>query len=473
MLKWTGVHDKGGIILSKNKKIVNYKKPFSLNIGVVIFVIIFIYILFNIFSYFTKTRISVYEVEQGTIAENNTYNGLALRSENVVYADTAGYVNYYLKDVRKASYNTLVYSIDESGDIANQIKEASLGQSELSKSNLNEIGEVVGEFDKAYDASSFYNVYSFKENVDAQIMEALNLNALDTIGDYTAYAQANNTFHLGYAQIPGIVAYYTDGYENVTVDTFEPDMLNELDYNKNNLKMKEKVAAGDPLYKLVTDETWNIIVPVTRDVYERLTDESAVQIEFTEDGRTLWVNFEERQISDGYYLFLKLNNSMVRYVQERFIEIELLLNKESGLKIPNTAITEKEFFKVPKEYFAKAQDSSGKGVMIKDPATGSINFIATSLYYETEDSYYIDEDEVHAGTVLQRPDSNETYTVGETAKLQGVYNINKGYAVFKQISILYQNEEYSIVETGTSYGLSLYDHIALDGSKVNENDLIN
>lgn len=87
---------------------------------------------------------------------------------------------------------------------------------------------------------------------------------------------------------------------------------------------------------------------------------------------------------------------MVRYVQERFIEIELLLNKESGLKIPNTAITEKEFFKVPKEYFAKAQDSSGKGVMIKDPATGSINFIATSLYYETEDSYYIDEDEVHA-----------------------------------------------------------------------------
>ena len=124
--------------MSKNKKIVNYKKPFSLNIGVVIFVIIFIYILFNIFSYFTKTRISVYEVEQGTIAENNTYNGLALRSENVVYADTAGYVNYYLKDARKASYNTLVYSIDESGDIANQIKEASLGQSELSKSNLNE-----------------------------------------------------------------------------------------------------------------------------------------------------------------------------------------------------------------------------------------------------------------------------------------------------------------------------------------------
>ena len=473
MLKWTRVHDKGGTILSKNKKIVNYRKPFSLNIGVVIFVIIFIYILFNIFSYFTKTHISVYEVEQGTIAENNTYSGLAIRSESVVYADTSGYVNYYLKDSRKASYNTLVYSIEETGDVAKQIAAASTGQSELSKTNLSEIGEVVDEYTKSYSSDSFYNVYSFKESVDAQIMEAINLDALDSIGDYTAYAQANNTFHLGYATVPGIVAYYTDGYEGVTIDSFEPSMLNELDYTKTNLKMRDKVTAGDPVYKLVTDETWHIVVPVSLEIYERLMDGTAVQIEFMEDGRKMWVNYEERQLSDGYYLILTLNNSMVRYVQERFIEIELLLDKESGLKIPNSSIIEKEFFKVPKEFFAKGEDSSSKGLLVKDSASGNINFIATALYYETDDAYYIDEEEITAGTVLQRPDSNETYTVGETATLKGVYNINKGYAVFKQINILYQNEEYSIVETGTSYGIALYDHIALDGTKVNENDLIN
>ena len=110
--------------------------------------------------------------------------------------------------------------------------------------------------------------------------------------------------------------------------------------------------------------------------------------------------------------------------------------------------------------------------MVKNPLDNTVQFINTSLYYETEDSYYIDEEGITAGTVLQRPDSNETYTVGQTASLKGVYNINKGYAVFKQINILYQNKEYTIVETGTSYGISLYDHIALDGTKVNENDLI-
>ena len=57
------------------------------------------------------------------------------------------------------------------------------------------------------------------------------------------------------------------------------------------------------------------------------------------------------------------------------------------------------------------------------------------------------------------------------SSLIGVYNINKGYAVFKQINIIYENEEYAIIETKTSYGISLYDHIALDASEIKENQL--
>ena len=34
-----------------------------------------------------------------------------------------------------------------------------------------------------------------------------------------------------------------------------------------------------------------------------------------------------------------------------------------------------------------------------------------------------------------------------------------------------ENEEYAIVETKTAYGISLYDHIALDASKISENQL--
>ena len=56
--------------------------------------------------------------------------------------------------------------------------------------------------------------------------------------------------------------------------------------------------------------------------------------------------------------------------------------------------------------------------------------------------------------------------------LIGVYNINKGYADFTAITILSSNEEYAIVKSNTTYGLSEYDYIVLDASTVNADDFV-
>ena len=47
-----------------------------------------------------------------------------------------------------------------------------------------------------------------------------------------------------------------------------------------------------------------------------------------------------------------------------------------------------------------------------------------------------------------------------------------GYAVFKRIEPLYKDDEYCIVKKGTEYGLSSYDHIALDSSTAIEQAII-
>ena len=101
--------------MSENKKVVRYRKPFNLNIGIIIFVVIFIYLIFNVFTYMTATKISPYEVEQGTMAANHVYRGLILREEQVYYANYTGTMNFYVKEGSKVSYNNLVCSIDENG----------------------------------------------------------------------------------------------------------------------------------------------------------------------------------------------------------------------------------------------------------------------------------------------------------------------------------------------------------------------
>ena len=153
-----------------------------------------------------------------------------------------------------------------------------------------------------------------------------------------------------------------------------------------------------------------------------------------------------------------------------------MLSAKTGLKIPNSSITEKEFFTIPTSYFMQGGDTSTRGLLVErtdDKGNTSAEFVTPTVYFETDDYCYIDSEDISAGETILKSDSKDRYSVGsETATLSGVYNINRGYAVFKQIDILYQNEEYTIVKTGTTYGISLYDHIALDAGKVNENELL-
>lgn len=462
--------------MKKDNKVVQYPKPINMNVGVVIFVIIFIYLLFNVFSYLTESHISVYEVEQGTIAVNNVYKGLILRDEQIYTTDYNGSVNYYVKETTKVAYNDLICSVDESGNVANMIQEASQNVSKLDSESLAEIEERIFEFQNTYQSQDFYNVYSFKTDINAVLSEALSMSALNSISDYVTTAENNQTFHKINAAESGIVVYYTDGFESVTLDNFTSDMFDESVYNKLNLKNNSEVTISSPIYKMINSELWNIVIKIDAETAAELADKSAIKIRFLKDAKEMYANCSILNKGNQDYLVLSLKNSMVRYALDRYIEIELLYSEESGLKIPNSAITEKEFYTIPCEYFLKGGDSDKNGLLVSridENGKRITEFINPTIYFETETHCYIDSEDVSAGDILIKENSTSEYVVGtDTAPLKGVYNINKGYAVFKQIDILYQNEEYSIIKTGTTYGVSLYDHIALDSTKVNENELI-
>ena len=166
---------------------------------------------------------------------------------------------------------------------------------------------------------------------------------------------------------------------------------------------------------------------------------------------------------------------MVTFCTDRFIDIELILEEETGLKIPNSSIVEKEFFIVPKDYVTQGGNGKNYGVLREtytEDGTATTEFIETTIYNETETEYYLDDMILRIGDYIIKPDSNETYPISKRGSLTGVYNINKGYADFKQINILYKNDEYSIVKSNTQYGLSVYDYIVLDASTVTDDEFI-
>ena len=167
---------------------------------------------------------------------------------------------------------------------------------------------------------------------------------------------------------------------------------------------------------------------------------------------------------------------MITFAKDRTIDIEIILQNENGLKIPNSAIVEKEFYLIPKEYAAtdekgnveyfmrETQDESGAVVTEK---------LTIPIYSESDTDYYVDTYSLRVGDNICKPDSADKYPISKVGTLIGVYNINKGFADFKEITILYSNDEYSIVKSNTNYGLLEYDYIVLDAESINEDDFIN
>lgn len=456
--------------MTKNNNVIKYKNPINFNIGLVIFLIIIIYVLFNVFSYFTKNDIAEYQVQQGSIASNDIYQGIILRDETIEYAHENGYVDYLIKSGSKVSVTDAVYSIDTIGNISNEIAADAKNSSDISMESLESIAKEIDTFLKNYDSNSFHNSFSFFNSLNSEITYTLNTNALSDMSDKIKQAEANNTFFKFASSKDGIIVYEMDGFEDITIDDLLESNFDYSSYKKTYFTSNRKVTTSDPVFKRINSENWYIILPIDETLAKELNEKSSVNIRFCKDNFTTTASSSVLRENDAYYLKLYLRTGMIRYVEDRFVDIELVMKSTTGLKIPMSAITSKEFFTVPKEYFT----SENEELLVKEieDEVETIKLITPTIYYESDDYYYIDSESISAGDIILMPDSSLTYIIGtNTDSLVGVYNINKGYAVFKQINILYQNEDYAIVETKTSYGISLYDHIALDASTIKEYQL--
>lgn len=457
----------------KNDKVIKYPKQYHFSIGFIVIGVMFIYMLYHLFTFVTADNITIYEVSQGSISSNLEYNALAIRKEQVITADSNGDVLYLAENFGKVGAKTQVYALDTTGEILSSI-EASAANSEiqLDEDAYAKVQSIVNNYMIDYNPIEFNRTYSFKNELESQVEQLYTVSAMESMGDSLTNAISSGSFNIYNSPVPGLVVYSIDGLEDITVDNFDSDSFDISNYSAVNLKAQESVVAGQAVYKVITSDHWNLILEVDKTLYDSLQGESYLKIKFLEDDAETWTNLDFTEKAGKYYLILSLDDSMDRYADSRFVHVKIINNNISGLKIPNSSIVEKEFYTIPKDYMVQGNNDDSAGFLLK--SSGGNVIVNPTVFYETDDYYYIDNELLQRGDRLVKANSNDEYVVGaDTGKLKGVYNVNKGYAVFKQIEILYQNDDYSIIKTGTSYGISMYDHIVLQGDEVEENTIIN
>jgi len=459
-------------------KIKKYRKPLNLNIGMIIFAVIFVYVAIYVLMYFQTTHIVRYEVTEGSLATDTIYRGIVLRDETVVYAQTAGYVNYYAREGARVAKNDLVYVVDETGRLSENLESMNMGTNSLSDKELAEFRSEIVDFMHEFDARHYENTYDFKYSLKNTVLKLANLNMLQGISDISGSAGVS-VINYSYAPATGIVAYWTDGYENLTAQDIKKEFWEDKEYKKNYILSNSLMAAGDAVYKLSTNENWSIVIPIEAARGAELQDEGYIKVRFLKNQYESWGATKLLSNEDGEtYLQLSFTNSMLTFISDRFLDIELIVEDERGLKIPVSSIVQKEFYLIPEDYIALGGNNGGDSIKRQcylEDGTISSETVEIDVYYfdsETKE-YYLDSSMLNAGDILYQQDGQETYTVSRRATLIGVYNMNKGYADFKQISILYQNDEYAIVKPNTKYGLNVYDYIVLDAASVRDDQFIN
>ena len=442
----------------KNTEVVSlqkYKRKGHLNIGTILFGIIFVYLVFTVLIYFTKDRVSVYEVREGSILKDRNLTGMVLRKETVVNAEKSGYVNYFVDDAQKVALGTNIYTITSS-KLETQTDQDSNEEVSLNADEWNSILLKAQGFNESYSPEEFKTASNLKSEVTAILQNnttqsrVAQLNSILQSGNVDAFQSPDD----------GIVELSVDGYENLTTDNITDEMFDKANYSVTELSGNQKIDAGQPVYRLVTDEEWTVTVRLTSDLAQTFQkkmngeDSLSVEVRFLKDNKDLWGTMRLTEKKNDIYANITFKDSMIRYADERFVNIELILEDESGLKIPKTSVTEKDCYAVPIDYITE--------------------FIPVTIINEDTESgiAYLDTENLKKGDTLLLPESSDTMDLLKTESIKGVYNVNKGYAVFKQVQILSESDEYYIIAEGNSYSLSNYDHIALNGDSVRDNQIV-
>lgn len=457
----------------KGKKIINFKsrsRKWEMNIAVIVFIAIFIYIIGICYNYFTAHNISTYEVRYGSIINDTEYTGLAIREEVVYKAAESGYIQFYYLNGSRVSYDNSLYTIASSNeDVVEQASVIASSEDDLTTSTLQSVLSEIQSFNSSYSNNAYGVTYDVTEDLNAileNIENTIKINVLDSLDDSTA------NFNIYRSDQAGIICYGIDGYEGVTVDNFTSDMLEQSNYTSSTVVTGDSVTSNASIYKLITDESWQILFQINEIDIDIFEEESKVEIKFVSDGESTTADFEIMELDGDHYGVISMNKNMIRYSNERFIDIELIFDELEGYKIPKSSVISREFYQVPLDYITRGGDSSSNGVVAQNE-DGSVEFIETNVYYQDSDYGYILASTLPINQTIIMEETSEKLVLDSVIELNGVYNINKGYAEFKCVTILTESAEYYIVDESMSYSISNYDRIALYGDSVEEFVVIN
>ena len=419
---------------------------------------------------------------------SGSFTGIVLREEKVVLSDRAGYVNYYAISGERISSGAVACTIDGNGDLEKKLHELYYGQDVLTLKSKLKIQNTIRSASLTYDRTNFSTAYLSKANIKASVLQAL----IQDGGESVIEGITDDSYKSYLMDESGFMILWSDDLNGVTeLSSVSSEDFNLDLYTELGRESGEFISSGEFLYKEASDNKFMLAFLLSDDDMSSYSGKKTLSVRMS-DGNEITGDFSVEKTSDGKNAgVISFAKYGMNYMSTRFVSFQILDETVTGFKIPKTAITSKSFFAVDEKFITEGGGTTSQsGVLVKDGE--ETRFVPCTVYLKQDgdtksfiigsDTAYIYSDELKAGmTVIATAGDDETENrrteetvLGASASIEGVYQINNGYCIFKPILRIRNSLDtsYVIIEAKMRYGLQSYDRILLDASKGEENEIV-
>lgn len=455
------------------------KKRYPITFITVVFALVFIFFAVQGFILLKHHHVEAYNIGMaGSDNVTGTHEGLILREESVISAEKDGFAGLYALNGTWITKGEILMTIDSSGDLKERIRSAFYGRDVLGHESRTLIQDALKKAAESYDGEDFSGVYREKARVEETILQMLMKDGgtkMQDILEGEDYAAVK-------AGMSGFFLTWTDGLEGLTEESISSELFSDppaITRIRNGDALKE----GQQVVKIAADNRFRIAFLLTDEETRNYAAKKTMSIK-TASGLEITGDFRMERTTDGKGLgiifFAKYGGN---FVEERFMEFQVLDKSVTGYKIPESAITTKSFFVVPETFITYGADSASPCVLLE--GNGDDGVTPVTAYFQDpnpNNNLVIGDGVVYIYSDLLKPgmrivttgSDKKEMTLGVEAAVEGVYQINSGYCIFKPVVRLKNSLEtsYVVVSAGVKGGLKAYDRIVLYAEGMNENEII-
>ncbi len=482
--------------VKKKKNNKNYR------IGtLLLFIVLSIYLSGYLVKLINRPSISIETLNYGTIDVPATLRGIIVRDEVVINSSIDGQAEYYYSENDRVAKNTVICSVKNTGTtdvIESEIKKIDKSILEAQKSRedfslfKDDIKSVEESIENIIDNSiyKFVNndlseIYSFKNQIQTQINQRNQIWLAENSKSTDELAAQRQQFKNQLSGNSETVTAPESGIISLKVDNFEeivtPDVRTSIAEDQIKITVRPSYiskslsqSAGSPLFKLIKSNTWYVVSYVPNSVASEWETGDYMELTTTVDDeeKTVQMQIESMEAGENstYVVFVSDRN-MADFLDIRTMDFKVNEKLQKGLKVPNEAIVERAFLKIPVEYIS---ESNGVKGVIKRESDGD-KFKELKILKSDDKYAYILQNfnDFKLGDILiGTGEEAQQYSLSEVTTFNCVYVANSSISEITVVDILGQNSDYAIIDAETGYGPKVYDKIVSDASVISNEEQV-